>query len=201
VNLRAVAKNYGSLAPEERFRLIFAALGRGDEAEAERLKHAAGRITVSQQGHAPFALAFAEVSWLAYIELADDAAVAFHAFEIVSLCGADLRLSGGLTPADVQSAAAFMLRTKANGWELFCQRLSVPPFLLWEPFPGLERLQRTLALAQEFAFTKEDMLRWVNRVRPAGAPEITQLLFTAQGVADAHERTFRHRAEWLGAPI
>jgi hypothetical protein len=200
VNLHAVAKNYRSLTPEERFRLIFAALGRGDEAEAERLKYAAGRITVSQQDHAPFVLAFAELSWFAYIELADAAAVALHAFEIVSLSDADRKLAGGLTPAELKSVAALMLRTKVDGWKLFCQRLNVPPFLLWEAFPGLERLQRALAKSQEFAFTKEDMLRWLNTLRPVGRPKMTQLLFTAEGVADAHESTFRQRAEWFGAP-
>jgi hypothetical protein len=37
MNANALVKNYGRLAPEERFRLILAARGRGDEAESDRL--------------------------------------------------------------------------------------------------------------------------------------------------------------------
>ena len=38
-----------------------------------------------------------------------------------------------------------MLRIKSEGWELFCGRLGVPPYLVCEGLPGFERFQRTLA--------------------------------------------------------
>jgi hypothetical protein len=44
MNASTVAKNYPNLTPEARFRLIFAAKGRGDEAEADRLETAARLI-------------------------------------------------------------------------------------------------------------------------------------------------------------
>ena len=69
----AIARNYGCLTPEERFRLILAAGGRGDEAERERLMKAGGRITLVMSDHAPFAHAFAEIALLVFIELLDAA--------------------------------------------------------------------------------------------------------------------------------
>ena len=97
---------------------------------------------------------------------------------------------------DLALAAGFMLRTKADGWKLFCKRLSVPPFLLWEGFPGLDRLQRFLALAEKAAFVDEGFLRWWNRIRPAGEPAATSVPLAVEEVADATERMFRERVEW-----
>ena len=47
MNANAIAKNYSRLTPEERFHLILAASGRGDEAERDRLLHARMRINDS----------------------------------------------------------------------------------------------------------------------------------------------------------
>ena len=69
-----LAKNYKCLTPEERFRLILAASGRGDEAEAARLVNAGGKITLSMPDHAPFAQAFNDLALLTFIELVDEAA-------------------------------------------------------------------------------------------------------------------------------
>ena len=60
----ALARQYGSLTPEERFRLIFAAAARDDEAERDRLARAGGRIHLSLSDHAPHALAFGELALL-----------------------------------------------------------------------------------------------------------------------------------------
>jgi hypothetical protein len=65
----AVARNYGCLTPEERFRLILAANGRGDDAERERLVNAGGRITLSMFDHAPLVDAFDEITLLVFVEL------------------------------------------------------------------------------------------------------------------------------------
>src|SRR5690348_15556891 len=73
MNSNAVARHYGTLTPEERFRLILAASGRGDEAERDRLVNAGERVALAMPDHAPFALAFYEVALLTYIELMDAA--------------------------------------------------------------------------------------------------------------------------------
>ena len=99
---------------------------------------------------------------------------------------------------DIALAAGYMLRTTANGWKLFCERLNVPPFLLWEESPGFDRVQRALALAEKAAFVPEGFLRWINRVRPKGEPELTAVPLTPEGVAAATAEAFRQRVQWLG---
>src|SRR2546428_21654 len=76
-----LAKNYKCLTPEERFRLILAASGRGDEVEKDRLVNAGGRIALSMPDHSPFAHAFNELSLLTFIELLDDAAFYQRCFD------------------------------------------------------------------------------------------------------------------------
>jgi hypothetical protein len=221
-----LAKNYKCLTPEERFRLILAASGRGDEAERDRLAHAGERIALSFQDHAPYGQAFGELSLLTFIELLEEAASYQEGFAIANdtrdTCGADedeeesddtceetdapadddaAQEDASQEPAcvralDLALASGYMLRTKANGWKLFCERLNVPPFLLWEEFPGFDRVQRALALAEKAAFVPEGFLVWLNRVRPKGEPEYTAVPLTVEGVADSNAEAFRHRVHW-----
>ena len=219
-----LAKNYQCLTPEERFRLILAASGRGDEAEAARLVNAGGRITLSMPDHAPFAQAFNDLALLTFIELVDEAAryqaaLAFNddvrdtyeadEAEEESDDAAEEKDAAAdeedasqepicFRTLDIALAAGYMLRTKANGWKLFCERLNVPPFLLWEVLPGFKRVQRTLALTEKAAFVPEGFLRWLNRVRPSGAPELTVVPLTVERVADETEKAFRWRVQWWG---
>jgi hypothetical protein len=99
---------------------------------------------------------------------------------------------------DVALAAGFVLRTKAEGWKLFCERLTVPPFALWEGLPGFERLQRALDLSEKVSFEAEGFLRWLNAIRPAGEPERLKVPLTTEGLADATEELFQERVEWWG---
>lgn len=219
MNANALARHYDRLTPQERFALILAAGGRGDEAEQARLVQAGERITLSMPGHAPHAQAFDELATLTFIELLDAAAFyhdsnesaddALDAFgeegdaDGEATAGAESVEGGDEEPTwtrflEVAYAAGYVLRTKADGWELFCERLHVPPFLLWRSFPGLDRLQRALALAKEAAFDRAGMLRWLNKIRPPGEPELTEIGLTVERVADANEEVFRNRVEWWG---
>jgi hypothetical protein len=204
-----LAKNYKCLTPEERFRLILAASGRGDEAEAGRLVNAGGKITLSMPDHAPYAQAFNDLALLTFIELADEAAryqaaLAFNddvrdTYEADEAEETDASQEPICFRAlDLAFAAGYMLRTKANGWKLFCERLNVPPFLLWEIHPGFDRLQLVLTMAEKAAFVPEGFLRWINRVRPKGEPELTAVPLTVEGVADETEKVFRWRVQWWG---
>jgi hypothetical protein len=77
--------------------------------------------------------------------------------------------------------------------------VTVPPFLLWKGLPGFDRLQRSLALAEKAVFTPESFLCWLNTVRPAGRPELTEVPLTIEGVADANEKMVRQRVKsWAG---
>jgi hypothetical protein len=234
MNASALAKHYGSLTPEERFRLILAAGARGDDAERERLMKAGGRLTLSMQDHAPYSHAFEELALLIFIELLEEAARYDNAYERASDA---LDIFAGATDAtedaeeeeaegdgaeedepmaepsegdarerppawqrslELAYAAGFMLRTKAGGWKLFCERLNVPPFVLWEGLPGCDRLRRALALAEDSAFLPEGFLCWLNRIRPKGKPELTEVPLTVEGMADATEDLFRKRVDWWG---
>jgi hypothetical protein len=237
MNTNPLARHYGSLTPEERFRLIVAAAARGDQAERERLLNASRRITLSMPDHAPLGHAFNELALLVFIELLDEAARYLEAFEhaddVRDLfgpddeeedCGkadeggagppegepgaaadAEVEEYAGDRPAwqrslDIALAAGFMLRTKADGWKLFCERMSVPPFAGWEYLPGFDRLKRAVKVAEQVAFVPEGMVRWLNAIRPQGAPEATaEGLILAQGHADGLEKLFRESvASWGG---
>jgi hypothetical protein len=226
MNANALARNYAVLTPEERFRLILAANTRGDEAERDRLVSAGGRITLSMPAHAPYAHAFNELATLIFLELLEEAARYLEALDRADFgddgakgdgaevggemgdaeteeAAAEVEAEGnGRSPAErswgLALAAGFMLRTKADGWGLFCQRMSVPPFALWECLPGFDRLRRALALAEEVAFVPEGFLRWLNVIRPAGAPELAEVPLTVEGIADATARLFQARAAWWG---
>ena len=53
-----------------------------------------------------------------------------------------------------------------------------------------------VAMADDVAFEPAGFLAWINSHRPDGAPEETELSFTAASVAAEHERTFRQRVRW-----
>src|SRR5438309_11697627 len=74
MNANAVAKKYTVLTPEERFRLILAASGRGDEAERDRLANSGEFISLAVRDHQPYSQAFEELARLIFIELLEDAA-------------------------------------------------------------------------------------------------------------------------------
>ena len=61
MNPNDLARHYGRLSPEERFKLILAAGARGDEAEQQRLVDAGGHITLSCPDHTPYTRAFDEL--------------------------------------------------------------------------------------------------------------------------------------------
>jgi hypothetical protein len=95
-------------------------------------------------------------------------------------------------------ASGFLLKAKADGWKLFCERLGVPPLAAWAGLPGLARLERALALAERTAFVPEGMVRWLNAVRPAGEPAVTALPWAAETTAAGIDRLFRERVAWWG---
>jgi hypothetical protein len=226
MNANAVARHYDRLTPEERFRLILAASGRGDEAEKDRLRRAGGQLTLTFPGHFPFAKAFSDLAWRIYVELLEDAARYLDALdrtddhgddsdadetdpdeqgegevadaeEIPADKGTGKRPVGGRL-LDLVLVAGFVLRTKADGWKRFCERLAVPPWLLWQGHPGFDRLQHALSLAETAAFTPEGMVRWMNATRPADEPERTKAPLTVEGQAAGLEMTFREIARWWG---
>jgi hypothetical protein len=93
---------------------------------------------------------------------------------------------------DIVLAAGFVLRTKLDGWRLFCQRKSIPPFALWEGLPGFGRIQDARDLAERVAFDPDGVVGWMNLVRRQGKPEATlERLISPESIAGALEKDFQ----------
>jgi hypothetical protein len=229
MNPSGLARNYGHMTPEERWRLMLAAEARSDDAERDRLANAAERITLSALDVVPHTEAFDLLALLVFIGLleeagrqddawarvhdardpfGDDEAEEEEGDEVEDETGAragegSANDAGRNRPAwkrlrDIALSSGFVLRTKADGWKLFCDRLGIPPFVRWEGLPGLDRLRRALVLAEKVALTPEEMLRWLNRKRSDGKPEVQELRLTPEACAAGCEMMFRKRLEWAG---
>ena len=80
------------------------------------------------------------------------------------------------------------LCVRFEGWKLFCQSLKAPPFILWQHFPGLKRLQERIEKAEG---------------NPAGESELLELAvdraMTPEALATGYEEAFRTSTRWWGA--
>jgi len=212
----AIARQYDRLTPEERFRLILVAGGRGDDAERERLVRASGRIHLSMSDYSPYSIALQDVSLMIYIEVLNESARYRESLALADQeDDRDTATRGEADPdmdddepetADLEFAnerklrmalaAGYVLRAKVEGWKQFCERWNNPPFLFWEELPGFDQFQSALKLTDLAAFTAEGFLRWLNKVRPRDYPLITKVPVTAERTADDVERAFQIRIEW-----
>jgi hypothetical protein len=126
MNAKSLSKNYHSLTPEERFRLILAASGRGDDLERDRLGRAGKRITLSMEDHAPYAHAFDELALMTFLDLLDHAARFFDAiaclkatYNLNGIAGLARTKTGQDAPDDAaQSPSTPRAKTEVEG----CQR-------------------------------------------------------------------------------
>ena len=198
----SLAKKYNSLTAEERFRLIMAAIERGDEVEQDRLARAGGHIVLEMPDHAPYIHAFNIVAWQVFLELLDAATHFDDALdrmaEYEDWHEVEEKPERRKRYSDLILARGYMLRASAEGWKLFCERYGISPFLYLEKFPRFDHLRDALELAETRAFSPEDFLRWLNRRPREGEPEMTQVPLTAEGCADENEKLFRKLVEWWG---
>ena len=215
---------YSYLSPEERFRLILAASSRGDFAETDRLSAAGKRIEFRVPDHAPWALAFTELAMIAFMELVELASKhreALRDWLDVSRSLEQKKPSGrrattskpkGLPDHDELSedkkcelkllgasfGMGYVLKSKIDGWKLFCEQMNVPAFSLWELLPGYERLAKAMDEVDETktefpaAFGAEHMLAFLRNHRPEGLPEPTKdRLISAEACANELRQLFR----------
>jgi hypothetical protein len=102
-------------------------------------------------------------------------------------------------------AAGFILKTKLDGWKLFCERLNVPALVIWEVLPGYERLAAIIKQVEGTkakrgaAFPPGGMMRFLRENRPAGRPEPTEAgLISAEKIAKELEEMFRDTVQKHG---
>lgn len=197
-------RKYAAFTPEERFRLILAASARGDEADRDRLEHAAMPVTLATGEHVPWSQAFLELALMVYIELLADAAEYQDLLHHWAYLDPD---ADGDSPSrsladrcrDVAYARGYFLRTKLAGWVLFCEARTLPPYLLWEHLPGYDRFRQVADLTQAsdtrppLAFTAEEMTAFLARFCRGDTPPT---LFTPAASACELEETFLTRVRW-----
>ena len=90
-----------------------------------------------------------------------------------------------------------MFRERVRGWVLFCESLKVPPFTLWRGLPGFERFLIQLQLTETLAFSRRELVRWLNRARAKESEKSTTCI-SAKRIARATEEIFRDRVKWWG---
>ena len=201
MNSKLLAKQYEQAKVEERFALVLAAEMRGDDIEARRLASAAERITLEMNDFAPHLQAFHQWELLVFCELHEAAACADEYFAMCDSAAlwqtrtpnngeSEEGNSSKAKPLsqrdlDLSLANNYLLKVKKAGWDLFCERLSVPPIFLWTTLPGWDRLERALELAEQAAFEPANNARLFEWNSTAGrAPERTELKLNAVAFAD-----------------
>jgi hypothetical protein len=217
MNTNGLAKQYQQLTGEERFKVIIAAEERGDEAEADRLANAAKNRDLVCRDHVPYVEALDKLALLIFTDLAEDAANHLDLMERTENAslsdyafGRKHKRSGsedGRTKHlwELSLAQGFVLKTKMQGWKLFCTRMGIAPFGPWKRLRGFDRLQRALEVVElqstsKRPFSRLDAVRWANRRRPDGEPERTEAdIISAEGFADQAESMFRELARYMGA--
>jgi hypothetical protein len=218
MNASSLAKNYSALTAEERFKLIVKANDRGDEAEADQLVNASKRFTFSRWDFVPYSQSFLDLALLSYIEMLHECGLFFIGCE--RLCDAETFAStegdekGEKSEwttvdrfRDMYLVQGFILKTKAAGWKLFCERLGFRPFAVWEELPGFDWFQGSLRIVEGTdgrpgeAFSEDDMLGWIKRsIDRKGTLEVVEVkLLTAEAYAGDCEEAFRKRADFHGA--
>lgn len=226
MNANGIARHYHELTAEERFALTLNAVARGDDAEQNRLSSSASRLTLSVRHDTPYMEAYVEIRFAVYIELQDLAAAYFDAMERhaehddMETPGGDDEDDGDEDDDDEQGddgqrclwqslndvvlATGHLLRARMAAWLHWCKRRHLPPLQSWDTMPGYDRLQSALDCVENgahglgAAFTPMGMMRWLNRARPAGEPELTELPCAPERYADALESMFQARVRFHG---
>jgi hypothetical protein len=227
VSANTINKLYEWLKPEERFRLILAAGARGDMAERDRFANASRTLALKVRDFVPWAQAFNEVSMIIFMGLVEQAVQYQEACDDWSKAYRKLRqarkrakalvkVSAGKSAESSESAepsedekieellfdmhlsAGFILKTKFDGWKLFCERLNVPALVIWEMLPGYERLAATVKHLQGTktrpgaAFLPGGMMRFLHENTAAGQSQPTEAgLISADKVAKELDEMFR----------
>jgi hypothetical protein len=229
MNTNGLAKRYGALTVEERFRLIMAAVGRGDAAEKDRLAYAARRTLFSVADYGPLARAFGELALLTYLDLlaraadyleclewaldnpppdragseaeGDTAGAGAAGTDAGPECDAD-RAPTGQRARDLALLSGYEIKARFDGWNLFCERWNVPPHLAtWEGLPGFDRLQDALELAGEARVSRERFWEClIGQSHAAGELELPDTgLMSPEACADFLEARFRWLAQRLAS--
>ncbi len=200
MNPNALAKDYRLIKPGERLALIMSAYDRGDAADGERLASSAPKITFDTRHHQPFAHAFREVESMWFLQLLDTSANYLEGLDLSDSLSISLDKR---SPRFFRMALSwgYILKTRAAGWKLFCERRHFPPFARWKRKPGWDRLYRALETAEKAAFSDEEFIAFFNGQQSNGEAKLTISPFAAAATASALDWFFKESVrEWGGEP-
>jgi hypothetical protein len=184
MSAKTIANTYDRLSRDEKFRLVLAGWGRGDNAEVGSLVRTAPRFRITDI--APHMMAFKTLAFLTYIELLD----------LAANCEAACLAAGAVSENDDKFARrariarvhGYRFRTKWRAWVEFCNDWLFPPRLLWNNLPGIDRIDWFIALEDENTCSDEEFLAIVNELRPEELPPFTTNPVTvASAVADLRQ--------------
>jgi hypothetical protein len=149
-----LAKHYEKLTPMERYALIQAAIGRGDEKERQRLMQSAPQVRYFADHHWGVATAYGFLANILFMKLLAIAAGCFEAlarFEALAK-GADPGAKLGAEPecCDMWEEVLFLgyeflgyeFKTLLAAWRQFCAELQFDPERRWSSLPGFDSLKR-----------------------------------------------------------
>ena len=173
MTINDLAKLYDRLTPRERLPLIIAASERGDEAEADRLAHAAPRIHVGLPDYHGLSQAVLLLT-LFHLNEQLDRALAFWQ----GLAMAALRDAGTLGAEDQAAAeglwdrgrmAGYRLCVEADAWKRVHAELNADSESLLRHLRGHEAVKLAEETARRFPWTAEEAAAYLRRVGPADA--------------------------------
>jgi hypothetical protein len=199
MNTDALARLYDRLTPSERLPLILAAADRGDDAEVQRLVHAARRVHLSLPDHHGLSDGLVLLALVHRIEQLDLGLLFWHALGVVAHLEA-FPLGKQDQPRldrlwDGIRLAAYRFCMKADGYRRLCAELQIEPGALLRGVRGSDAVQLTEQAARALCGSPEAAAAtWRRRFGPEHAPPPT-----AEGAARALRAILDSRLAWWDA--
>jgi hypothetical protein len=189
MNTNGLAKHYGLLSPRERLPLIVAAADRGDDAEADRLAHSAGRVCHELVDYHGLGEGLLFLQFLHVNQLLQRTLTLSTAWGLLGKSpppGQEEGPAVKLTGLERVRLQAYLLRVQADAWKRFCGELRIDPEAQLRDVPGYDAIKPYLEAVA--ALTSPDALT---------PEEATALLRKMGGDANAQAPTVEEEAEWL----
>jgi hypothetical protein len=148
---RTLRRFYPSLDRDERFRLLMAAWGRGDDREVRRLGHVAPVRHMLERDTAPRMTGLKNLALITYCDLQDHAGVCGLALSLGD--SQSVQAKGAEEVCRIDATAmrhGHALLCKWLAWEQFCEEWHVRPTLFWDHLAGFGRMKAMRSVMEDF---------------------------------------------------
>jgi len=168
VNTNGLAKLYDRLTPWERLPLILAASDRGDEAEVDRLAHAAPRMALRLPDYHGLSEGLSLLSLFHVIEQLNLGLLFWHAQGMATDCEASPASAADRARAerlwDLAHMAGYRLCVEAEAWRRLHAELHIDPDTLLRIQPGYQAMQLTEKAARLLLWTPAEAAAYLRRL-------------------------------------